>query len=800
MQFAADSHLELMFTAEKIRGLRTDSLDGDMTPSQALSRLLQSSGMTYRFVDAKTVTVEPAPSNFKKTAVVDEKPEPQSNNETGSDTTLPKVTVEADADNPYDDPTWQTDPYNTDYVLPKATAGTKTNTPIMETPLNVQVISKQVLKDQQVIRLKDALKNVSGVIGSSYDGSSNSLFLRGFETNTFFRNGFRLDNPSGYSRGLTSRQFANVESVEVLKGASAILYGRVEPGGMVNVTTKQPLATPYYALQQQFGSYGLYRTSLDASGPLTKDDTLLYRMNMSYESKKSFRDLVDDENIFLAPIIKWNISPTTQATLEMEYQKNTAAAPDFGIVPLFKGKILDFPRSRNYFDVNPNHEETIFLGFNWSHQFNDDWSIKHRFSMNKVNNLQGLGQYASQVHYVDGRPVLDVPGGGGDINLDTYSTGIDLTGHFNTGPLKHTLLFGGDYYKYDVNFISLAFGNSEIDFLNPIHPATPAKRDPANDYNAQNVIDNYGLYFQDQIELPYHIHVMGGIRYQYVHSQFNIQYPNVKGQDSALEPPLTADAVTPRVGILWQPQKWFSVYGNYVEGFGVNSGQTYPDRKSVPPTSAEQWEIGAKTELFDGRFRATLAYYDLTKTNIATGHPNPVLAAQGFSKVTGAARSRGPEIDIQGEILPGWNVIATYTNTDARITKSNNGDLGDRFYNVPRNMGTVWTTYEFQKGLLNGLKLGGGVTMQDSLVGGFDRTSQARIPGFATVNMMAGYSFSVGKSKITAQLNIDNLLDKTYYSGGANYSSYYGSPSGYSWNYRGFGTPRTFMGSINVEY
>ncbi len=292
MRFAADSNLELVFTADKVRGLTTNSLDGTMTAGQALTRLLQGSGMTYRFINAHSVTLEQQPGNFRKTGNGEDKPQPQSNKETGSETTLEKVTVEADADNPYDDPTWQTDPYNTDYVLPKATAGTKTNTPIMETPLNVQVISKQVLKDQQVISLDKALRNVSGVTTTKGSNGEDIMVLRGFKTETILRNGFRLDQSPFISFNGNGQQFANIESIEVLKGPAAILYGRVEPGGMVNVVTKQPLATPYYSLQQQFGSYDLYRTSVDATGPLTKDDTLLYRVNASFESKNSFRDLV----------------------------------------------------------------------------------------------------------------------------------------------------------------------------------------------------------------------------------------------------------------------------------------------------------------------------------------------------------------------------------------------------------------------------------------------------------------------------------------------------------------------------
>ena len=198
-----------------------------------MQKLLAQSGLSYTFTSENTVAVKAVP--------------PVSQKANDSTTTLAPMTVVGERG--YAD----TDPYNPDYVQPDATTGTKTDTPIMETPLNVQVITKQVLKDQQVIRLEQALRNVSGVTTNAIpgQGGAQSIWLRGFETTTIFRNGIRFDE-NFFGDPL---QFANVESIEVLKGPAAILYGRVEPGGLVNVITKQPLATPYYSLNQQFGSY-----------------------------------------------------------------------------------------------------------------------------------------------------------------------------------------------------------------------------------------------------------------------------------------------------------------------------------------------------------------------------------------------------------------------------------------------------------------------------------------------------------------------------------------------------------------
>ncbi len=366
--FSEKSGLQLLYDANLAAGKRSAALRGAYLPQEALGRLLAQSGLEYRIKGSNMATLVKPNATDNHLIPVADTPEPQSN--TGEGQVMPKVTVEADADNPYDDPTWQTDPYNRDYVLPKATAGTKTNTPIMETPLNVQVISKQVLKDQQVIRLNQALRNVSGVTTGSRRGQSanfntaNNITLRGFRSDTFFRNGFRLQE------GSASREVANIEAIEVLKGPAAVLYGLVEPGGMVNVVTKQPLKSPYYALNQQFGSYNFYRTTADIGGPLSKDDNLLYRFNLAYENSGSFREFVRNDNIFLAPVVKWNISPKTQVTLEMEYQHQDQVN-DSGFVPV-RNLQPYVPIGTNYSEALPGERDTYFMGVNWSHQFNDD--------------------------------------------------------------------------------------------------------------------------------------------------------------------------------------------------------------------------------------------------------------------------------------------------------------------------------------------------------------------------------------------------------------------------------------------
>ena len=806
-KLAAQSGVSVFYASDSVAGRKAPALKGQYSTSAALIQLLSGSGLTYSLSGDGSISVKPMSEQLNK----------------ADPTTLKPVNVTAKANRDV------TDPYNPDYVLPNATAGTKTDTPIMETPLNVQVVSKQVLKDQQVISLADALQNVSGVVVSSQmasngsygnaGGSQSDITLRGFAASTYFRNGFRLQQGS--------RPMSNVESVEVLKGPAAILYGMVEPGGMVNVTTKQPQATPYYALNQQFGSYNNYRTTADATGPVAGNKDVLYRMNMSYQNSGSWQDYVSNDDLFLAPVLKWNISPKTQATVEFEYNRQNQSPPS-STNPYIAGQLLHNPLSTNYGQYSPVATETFFGSMSWSHQFNDDWSIKNRILANQQSDkAPNINVQAYSLH---GDPLgISAPYSDNILRENvansnqnnTYSTNLDLTGHFDTLGLKHTLLLGGDYYRLDHtnafdnrNCPTCALGPLTIvSAYNPTNPGIAL--DVPNGFTSSNQqqTDQYGLYGQDQIKLPYNVHVTGGLRYQYLHQITQQTNDSVPGQANAL----TQDAVTPRVGILWHPQNWVSLYANYAESFGANTGLVWNSQSSTTPiqaTSASQYEGGVKTEFFGGRLRGTLAYYDLSKTNIATGDPvithacGGGLPGQSCSIAVGEVHSRGPELDIQGEILPGWNAIATWSNVDILISKGTPSptlgyQVGDRLVGVPRNTVSFWNTYEFQNAGLKGFKFGGGITARDAQIspGGVDLSgnslSTTKTGGYATLNLMTAYSRAIGKSKVTVQLNINNLLDKRYFT-----QTYGGTldPLGVSMGGSTYGAPRTVMGSISIQY
>ncbi len=395
----------------------------------------------------------------------------------------------------------------------------------------------------------------------------------------------------------------------------------------------------------------------------------------------------------------------------------------------------------------------------------------------------------------------------------TYSTNVDITGHINTFGAEHTLLLGGDAYWLAGSTSDSFIGSPSNSLINPMPFGPPAPQCPC--YPSANIYtqNTGGLYLQDQIKLPYNFFLLAGARYQYIRQT---EGSGASLQDLQPTPTLTGQALTPRFGLLWRPQEWLSLYGNYTEGYGPNTGLIYGGGLP-PPTSAKSWEAGAKLEFFNGKLRISADYFDLVKTNVPSADDNPAhqCGAGGLgscSILIGAARSTGPELDIQGEILPGWNVIASYTNDDVRVTQASPNDIpalggtlpavGQRFPQVPRNQANLGSTYVFQRdSVLKGWKIGAGYHYVGSRPVD-DNVNYAPyvwplIPSYGTVDLMAAYSFSYAGSKMTAQLNITNLLDRTYYASEINSYALVGGPSGGF--YRSYGAPFAVVGSLRAE-
>jgi iron complex outermembrane receptor protein len=672
------------------------------------------------------------------------------------------------------------------YSVPDAVTATKTDAPIMQTPLSVQVVPQQVLQDQQVITIDEAVQNVSGVSQIANAGLQSGYTIRGFQTYEYYLDGVRVNTFFTPPQ----REMADIQQVEVLKGPASILYGRIEPGGLINLVTKKPLAVPYYELQQQIGSYGFYRTTMDMTGPVTPDGNLLYRFDAAYQNAQSFRDLDHNNHIFLAPRLHWAPTQDTQANFYLQYLHSRDPV-DFG-TPTLNNFVAPAPISRNYgtpdSQLNTNYD--LRVGFNWTHAFTPSWSLTQRFDADFRDipsmAVVPLGPDSATCTYIS-CPVPRIINGFPAVKTQDYYTSLDLTGHFNTFGVAHTLLVGGDYWlnhTFASNVLNFSVPSSDL-----FHP--PFTGDLAylqafpDSASVGRTSQNwYGLYLQDQITLPYNIHLLAGFRYDNAGARNNT-VTTVPLPTSATGTSLQEDAVKPRVGLLWQPIPQLSLYGNYVEGFGLANNPT-PGQAPLPPTEARQWEAGMKTALLDGQLTATVAWFDIIKTNVATPSPDPILAAQGVQVATGAVRNTGVEFDIQGQILPELKLIGSFANINSKIIADNGGNVGNRLFAVPANSGSLWAVYEPQDATFKGLALGAGFYAQSDVE--VDNANSFALPGYTTLKLMARYKFTVANTKVSFQVNANNLLDKVYYITGGN--SFINTP----------GAPRSILGSIKIAF
>jgi iron complex outermembrane recepter protein len=640
-----------------------------------------------------------------------------------------------------------------------STTGTKVDTNQRDIPQAIQVVPRQVIQDQQITRVGDAVRNVSGVQVQA--GGSRSTFDR------FYFRGFSNVNDGVLRNGLRDRigsrvpsETANLERIEVLKGPGSVLYGQGILGGAVNLITKQPRQDPYYSIEGTFGNFDFYRGAVDLSGPLTSDKTLLYRLNASVESSGTFIDFFDTQRYFIAPVLSWQIGKNTKLTLEAEYLdsqlQDDNGLPAVGtVLPNPNGKI---PLNRNINEPDDKDNRTALrVGYNFEHRFSENWQIRNAFqsTFSKVDQVQTFVSALEADNRTLNRDYYD---NRQSFSNDVYTMDTYIVGKFKTGSIQHQLVTGFDLFKQiDATTDAVDRSQDSLDLFNPVYgrPLGAVTSRSQFEYNYEAL----GVYIQDQITFADNLKLLLGGRFDLV---------NQKREDfvAATTTFQQDEAFTPRVGIVYQPIPPISLYASYGRAFQQNYGTTF-DNTLFTPERGTQYEVGVKADLSD-KVSATLAFYDLTRSNVIVPNPNN----RRFSILTGEQRSRGVELDVAGEILPGWNVIAAYAYTDAIVTKDTRPQLVDnQLNNIPQHSFSLWTTYTLQKGALQGLGFGLGLFYVGDRQG--DLANTFELPNYLRTDAALFYK----RNNFRAAVNIKNLFDITYFeSANSNLRVYPGAP------------------------
>jgi iron complex outermembrane receptor protein len=664
------------------------------------------------------------------------------------------------------------------YNPSNATTATRTDTPLRDIPQSITVVPRQVLEDRNVQNLTQAVETVPGVVENfNYLGSpSGGRLVRGFPAFGSIRNGFR-ESPQANA----IPPIATIEQVEVLRGPSSVVIGAVEPGGIINYVTRQPLNEPSYTLGFEAGNFELYQPSIDLTGPLTADGDVLYRFIAAYENRGSYQEFANSETTSIAPSISFNLGDRTDINLYYEYSRYSAN-PAQSVVPLLSDGSLP-PRS--LFPSYPSLSSVDFYdhraGYTLTHRFDENWQIRNNFAFTDTNNER---REIYPVSLTDDRS-LNLATFNGDINDQNYFAGIDLLGRFETGSISHRLLVGFDFNYFTSRYISA--GNYDptvlppLDLRNPDYDAVTERPEVFPDGTFVEDRASYGVYLQDQIEFNDNLILLIGGRYDWTSDESGLITPddirNVSSQSNG--------AFSPRVGLVYQPSENVSLYASYSRSFNPAIGRN-PDNRPFEPTRGTQYEAGVKADFLDGRLSTTLAAYNLTRTNVLTPDPDPALAQQGFQVQVGEQRSRGVELDVTGEILPGWNIIASYALTDTEVTADNSSpsNEGNRFANVPQHQASLWTTYEIQRGDLQGLGFGLGLFYVGERQGNLANSFQ--VSDYLRTDAAIYYR----RNRFSTAINIRNLFDIAYVS-----SVNFGDRLAVS-----RGEPFTIVGSVRWEF
>lgn len=643
-------------------------------------------------------------------------------------------------------------------------------------PQSVQIINNQIITDQQALRLSDVLANVNGVAYSENRGSvSGETFVaRGYSLggNNVFKNGARTS-----TGGMP--EVSTLESVEVLKGSAALLYGGVTGGAVINMVTKKPKFEYGGEVSMRVGSYDLYKPTIDLYGPISKK--VAFRVIGTYENAGSYRDQVKSKRFYLNPSLLYKVNEQTDFLLQGDYLKSDYT-PDFGIGTIANA-IPDLGRN-TYLNApwayNKTNTSTTQLSFN--HKFDENWKL----------NIIASGQAYNRNYFSAERPFAAANA----IALRnvtrskskefTYNEQINLNGKFKTGSVAHTILVGVDADQSRATTLGTWTYNGAATFnygsVNLLDPAT---------YYGSGLVPNavsatstfapifrMGAFVQNLVSITEKFKVLAGVRWTFQKTPGAYVTSATTGIKT---PSATADKVdkaySPKFGLIYEPVKTTSIYLSYANNFTANTG-TDIFLNPMRPSIIDQYEAGVKNDFLDGKLSANVTVYRIQNSNLAQ---TALLKADGSANVdatikefTGKTRSDGLEIDLTGTILPGLNFLAGYSYNFYRYVSTLPTGIieGQRVIGTTKNKANATVFYTFQDGAIKGLKLGTTVLYTGTRNGGYadtkTQTASRLIPltPFTTIDLSAGYTWK----KLSLLAKVANITDELNYFVHENYS------------------------------
>lgn len=667
------------------------------------------------------------------------------------------------------------------YVAKESAAGTKTATPLRKTPQSISVITREQMDDQAAASVADALSYSSGVL-TNYRGNSNrndEIIARGFRYAPKF-----LD---GLSYGLSGQAGAAgqidpwlLERVEMIHGPASVLYGQVNPGGIVAMTSKRPTAQSIHKVQLSTGNQHLGEAAFDFGGKLNDDNTLFYRLNGIASTKHEFVKDNKQQRMAIAPAITWLPNADTSFTLLTMYQNEPKAGyrnflPASGTLKESSAGFIPYDFNVSDPSFNEAKREQTSIGYIFEHNLSDNVSFTQNLRYSNMDESYKYLVYtfdADNDHSINRRPQHD--------KIKSKELGLDnqLKATFETGNIAHTVLGGLDYKWSDVdNKLWRDSGDKYIlDWANPTRISIN-ESDLTLTTSTRKKLDQVGVYLQDQLEWnQWNLLLSGRHDWSEVRTQDRTDDSQTQQND---------DKFTGRAGLLYAFDNGISPYVSYSTSFEPNLNSGAPGTDPFKPTTGEQTEVGVKYQPVGWDAVFTVSAFDITQKNITAYN-----SVTGYNEQIGKVRSKGIETEAHAQITPEIKLLAAYTYTDA-VTKESSitQRIGHSPSSIPRHAASAWGSYTFLNGVLSGFTLGSGVRYTGTAPA--DEIGVDKVPHYTLYDAMAKYELGEAANSLrgtTLQLNVNNIADKHYVASCSNESACF------------YGSGRTIVASVSYSW
>jgi iron complex outermembrane recepter protein len=631
----------------------------------------------------------------------------------------------------------------------------------MDLPQSVATIDRTVLERQQVLRLSDALMNANGIyIMGNTGGYQEEIAGRGFafgSSNTF-KNGARYFNG-------TIPEMSSIERVEIMKGSSAILFGNVAAGGILNLVTKKPKFETGGSVSIRVGSFDFYKPTLDLFGSILGSKKVAYRINGTYEKANSFRENVNSERVYVNPSLLFKLNDKTEILLEGDYMKDRRTA-DFGTGAV-NYEIANIPRERflgvtwSYFDIAQKSANLTI-----SHQLNNAWKLTgtgayRAFESDLFANLRpnSTNFIATSGKWIRGLQRTET-------NEKYWMGQVDLTGQFKNGSIEHNVLIGSDFDQYNTQTTAYV-AVTKYDSTNIYQPNLFILRTDIPTLKQNTIttapINRVGFYVQDLISFSEKLKFLAGVRYSYQDTKSSALTVST---NKTAESNTFDGAFTPRFGLVYQPSKMMSIFSSYSNSFTLNTGVDVSGN-ALPPSFINQFEVGMKNELFNGLLSANITAYqivnsNLAQTSLANGNTNT-----NIKELAGEVTSQGVEVDLKSKPFLGFSLMAGYSYNETKYTKSNIYIAGSLLRYNPNHTANASIYYTFSDTKLKGLNLGlTAMYFGERQAGRSTRLTIKNdtyklipINAYTQIDASAGYNFT----KFSIRAKVSNLLNELSY-------------------------------------